>query len=195
MGFDGGDDGGGESQAECPPVPGRRALPSPGRQDGGRHLSQSGRPATACGPGLPHQGPSEEATPGKLNSSDFRQTFLSSLPSLQPAGEDLTGQSHKFHYTADISDRTAGGSFIECEGIQRVEDDILYRVSAKQQVNVVFPPQPADIITVVARSNESLQIDLNIAVSQSPTAATGNNVVWNILQADTSVQVEKSKLS
>ena len=113
-----------------------------------------------------------------------------SLPSLQPAGEDLTGQSQTFQYIADISDRTAGRTFIECEGIQRVEDDILYRVTAKQQVNVVFPPQPADITTVVAHSNESVQIDLTIAASLSPSLTTGNNVVWNIIDGDASVKVK-----
>ena len=105
----------------------------------------------------------------------------------------MTGQSHTFQYTADISDRTAGGSFLECEGIQRVEDDILYRVTAKQQINVVFPPQPADIITVVAHSNQSLQIDLTIAASLGPTISTANSVVWNIIDGDTSVQVKKFK--
>ena len=103
----------------------------------------------------------------------------------------MTGQSHTFQYTADISDRTAGGSFLECEGIQRVEDDILYRVTAKQQINVVFPPQPADIITVVAHSNQSLQIDLTIAASLSPTVSTVYTLVWNIIDGDSSVKVKK----
>ena len=117
-----------------------------------------------------------------------------SLPSIQPAGEDLTGQIQTFQYTADISDRTSGGSFIECEGIQRAEDDILYRLTAKQQINVVFPPQPADITTVVAQINETLQIDLTIAASLSPIATTVNNVVWNIMDGDTFVKVKIFKL-
>ena len=103
----------------------------------------------------------------------------------------MRGQGHRFQYIADISDRSAGGSFIECEGIQRVEDDILYRVTAKQQINVVFPPQPADIITVVAQINESLQIDLSIAASLSPTVTTVNSLVWNIIDGDSSVKVKK----
>ena len=93
---------------------------------------------------------------------------------------------------ADISDRSAGGSFIECEAIQRSEDDILYRVTAKQEINVVFPPQPADI-TVVAQSNQSVQIDLTIAASLNPNVAIDNNVVWNIIDGDTSVQVKNFK--
>ena len=113
---------------------------------------------------------------------------------LQQAGQDLTGQSHSFHYIAEISDRSAGGSYIECEGIQRAEDDILYRLTAKQQINVVFPPQPADITTVVAQINETLQIDLTITASLSPIATTVNNVVWNIMDGDTSAQVKIFKL-
>ena len=115
------------------------------------------------------------------------------LRSIQPVGEDPSGQSHRFQYIADISDRSAGGSFIECEAIQRSEDDILYRVTAKQEINVVFPPQPADIITVLAQSNQSLQIDLTIAASLNPNLEINNNVVWNIIDGDISVQVKNFK--
>ena len=108
-------------------------------------------------------------------------------------GSDVTGQAHRFHYSPDISDRRAGGSFVECEGIQSDEDDILYRVTARQQINVVFPPQPADIITVVAHVNQSLQIDLTIVASLSPTVSIENSVVWNIIDGDTSVRVKKYK--
>ena len=86
-----------------------------------------------------------------------------------------------------------GGSFIECEAIQRSEDDILYRVTAKQEINVVFPPQPADITVVVAQSNQSVQIDLTIAASLNPNVAIDNNVVWNIIDGETSVQVKNFK--
>ena len=82
---------------------------------------------------------------------------------------------------------------MECEGIQSDEDDILYRVTARQQINVVFPPQPADIITVVAHVNQSLQIDLTIVASLSPTVSIENSVVWNIIDGDTSVRVKKYK--
>ena len=59
---------------------------------------------------------------------------------------------------------------------------------------MVFPPQPEDITTVVAHTNESVQIDLTIAASLSPTLTTANKVVWNIIDGDASVQVKTFKL-
>ena len=77
-------------------------------------------------------------------------------------------------------------------GQQTSEDDIIYTVTSKQQVNVVFPPQPLEVIDVEALVNETVQIDLTI---EAFPLTTVRNLVWNILDGNTSVQVRCCKMN
>ena len=94
-----------------------------------------------------------------------------------------------FHYLPQISDKTAGRSFIQCEGTQSDEDDIIYTVTSKQQINIVFPPQPTDALEVVTQVNESVKLNLTI---EAFPLTTVKNLVWNIIDGNTSVKVKYS---
>ena len=87
---------------------------------------------------------------------------------------------------------TPGRSFIECVGQQSSEDDIIYTVASKQQVNIVFPPQPLEVIDVEALVNETVQIYLTI---EAFPLTTVRNLVWNILDGNASVQVNCCKMN
>ena len=167
--------------------PGQSLQPLPRGQDRDRLLWELRRGSSTSPHRCSEGGEQKETTAGKEDLLGLDNKYKTPL---QPTDQNLTASTRYFHYRAELSDKTAGRSAIECTARQSVDDDIIYSVTSQQQINVVFPPQPVTVDDVVARVNQSVRIDLTI---EAFPLTTVKNLVWNIIDGNNSLQVNLTK--
>ena len=91
--------------------------------------------------------------------------------------ESLGDKSRLFEFVPAVGDRTDTQTFIVCQAIQKLGDEVIFQESTEQQINIVYPPQPCDKTFTVTSTNESAHAEIVIEAYPLPELSS---IVWFI---------------
>jgi len=82
-----------------------------------------------------------------------------------------------FQYFPHVEDRADSGTFLVCEATQSNEGDILYTTNQKEEIKIVYLPQPRENIEVISELNSTATVSLKVDAFPIPYYS---DIIWVI---------------